>query len=434
MMELVIISALFLGVLLLLYALGVPIAIAMGVTSIIVMLSPYGGGGINYGVISKQLLYGLNSFTLLAIPFYLLLGRLMNRIGMTERIFTLANAMVGQFRGGIAQVNVVASMIFSGMSGLAVADAAGLGRVEYASMREHGYDKDISLGVTGSSAIIGPIIPPSVPAIIYAVLADVSIGQLFLAGIVPGVLLGLALMVTVFVIVRQKGYGPSSQFAFGELWTAFKEAFAALLAPVIIIGGILSGVFTATEAGAIAVIYVLLVGMFIYRELTLAGIVAEMRDGMVETFSLTFIIAAAALYGFVALRLQLPILMAEGITGITEDPTLILFMLVGLLLVVGTFMETIAAISILVPVLLPVLQIANIDPLHFGIVMIVTLMLGLLTPPFGVILFVLEKVTDAKLEEVIRAVMPYYVPIILIIVLVILVPEIATYVPVRLIG
>ncbi|XVH33470.1 TRAP transporter large permease (plasmid) [Haloferacaceae archaeon DSL9] len=435
MSELLIIGALFLGTLLLLYAMGVPIAIAMGMTSLVVMVSPYAGGsGINFGVISRQLLFGINSFTLLAIPFYLLLGRLMNRVGLTERLFRLANAMVGQFKGGIAHVNIVASMLFSGMSGLAVADAAGLGRIEYAAMREHGYDKDMALGVTGSSAIIGPIIPPSVPVIIYAVLADVSIGRLFLAGIIPGVLLGLLLMVTAGIFVHLKGYEAATVFELGELWESFKGAAAGLLVPIIVIGGILSGWFTATEAGAIAVVYVMLLGIFVYGELTVSGIIEEMRDGMVETFSLIFIVAAASLYGYVALRLRLPILMADSITNVTTNTLVIILLLVGVLLVVGTFMETIAAISILTPIFLPILGIAGIDPLHFGIVMILTLMLGLLTPPFGIILFVLEKVTDASLEEVMKAVVPYYVPIITVLAIIVLFPEVVTYIPTQLMG
>ncbi|WP_266082380.1 TRAP transporter large permease [Haladaptatus caseinilyticus] len=423
MNELLVLSGLLLGVLLVLYALGVPVAIAMGSTVVIVMLSPY-GNGINYGVIAQQLLYGLNSFTMLAIPFYLLLGRLMNRIGMTQRIFDLANSMVGQFRGGIAHVNIIASMIFSGMSGLAVADAAGLGRVEYAAMRDQGYEKDISLGVTGSSAIIGPIIPPSVPIIIYAVLAGESIGQLFMGGVVPGILIGLFLMMLVFVFVYLRGYETEDSFSLAQFWSCLKNAVFPLLAPVLIVGGIVTGLFTATEAGAIAVVYTVLLGAFVYSELTLGELVEELQYSMVETFSLTFIVGIASLYGLVALQLRLPILMANQITGFSSDPTIVMLLLVGVLLIVGTFMETIAAITILVPIFLPILKIANIDPIHFGIVMILTLMLGLLTPPFGVILFVLEKVTDASLEEVMRAIVPYYVPILLALLLTIFFPDI----------
>jgi len=433
MNELLITGVLFLGSLFVMYALGVPVGIAMGATCLVVMISPI-GPGINYDIIAQQLLYGLNSFTLLAIPFYLLLGRLMNRIGMTQRIFDLANSLVGQFRGGIAHVNIVASMIFSGMSGLAVADAAGLGRVEYTAMRDQGYEKDISLGVTGSSSIIGPIIPPSVPIIMYAVLAEQSIGQLFLGGIIPGILIGVFLMMLVFVFVYLRGYSSEDSFDIMECWQSLKDAIFPLFAPILIIGGVVTGTFTATEAGAIAVVYTILLGMFVYNELTLRGLFEELQYGMVETFSLTFIVGVASLYGLVALQLRLPILMAESITSFTGNPTVVILLLVGLLLVVGTFMETIAAITILVPIFMPILGSTGIDPLHFGIVMILTLMLGLLTPPFGVILFVLEKVTDASLEEVMKAMLPYYVPILVVLLITIFVPEIVTYPATELTG
>lgn len=426
-MELAIIGLLFLGSLLLLYALGVPVAVAMGTTVIIVMASPY-GPGFDPSLLSNQLLFGLNSFTLLAIPFYLLLGRVMNRSGMTEEIFEFANALVGQFKGGIAYVNVVASMIFSGMSGLAVADAAGLGRVEYSAMREYDYDKDVALGITGGSSIIGPIIPPSVPIIIYGVLAEESIGALFLAGILPGVLLGLLLLVMVTFVAWRRGYTGTSTFSIRSLASEFGGAFAALLIPVLIVGGILSGYFTATEAGAITVVYVIVVGM-VFGDLTIPALLQEIRDATVETFALTFIVAVAAAYGLVALELRLPMLMADSITGFSDDTTVILLLLVLLFLVVGTFMETIAAITVLVPVLMPVVDIAGIDPIHFGIVMVLTLMIGLLTPPFGVILFVLEKVTDATLEEVMRSILPYYIPMVIVLLIIVLFPSTVTFIP-----
>jgi tripartite ATP-independent transporter DctM subunit len=433
MSELLFVGGLFLGVLLLLYAIGVPVAIAMGMSCIVMWLSPF-GSGINFTLISTRLFFGVNSFPLLAIPFYVLLGRLMNRVGMTERIFDFAGAIVGHYRGGIAHVNIVASMIFSGMSGLATADAAGLGRIEYTAMREHGYDKQTALGVTGSSALIGPLIPPSVAIIIYGVLAEESIGQLFLGGLVPGVTLGLTLMVFVVVLSRLRGFKPDQEFELGAVWTTFKNAFFALLTPILIIGGLLSGQFTATEAGAIAVIYICLVGFFVYRELTIGGLIDEMKFSMIETCALTFIVAVASLYGLVALQLQLPRLLVDGFAGVSSDPTIILFALTALFLIVGTFMDTIAAMTVLVPIIMPLLSIANIDPIHFGVVMLLALLLGLLTPPFGIVLFVLEKVTDASLEEVMKAVLPYYIPILVVLLLAIFFPAIVTYVPYNLVG
>jgi tripartite ATP-independent transporter DctM subunit len=236
----------------------------------------------------------------------------------------------------------------------------------------------------------------------------------------------------VVVIVRLRGYGPDQVFEWQELWDSFKVAFLPLLIPILIIGGILSGAFTATEAGAVAVVYALALGA-VYGELNLTGLLQEAQDSMVETFALTFIVGIAALYGLVAVQLRLPLLMAEGIQGVSESEVVIIFLLVALLLVVGTFMETIAAITVLVPVLLPVLDITGIDPLYFGIVMVLTLMLGLLTPPFGVILFVLEKVTDATLEEVMKAVIPFYIPILVVLILIIFFPEIVLWAPENLI-
>jgi len=430
-MDLAIIGVLFLGALLALYAMGVPVAVAMGLTSIIVMISPY-GPAFSLETIANPLLFGLNSFSLLAIPFYLLLGRLMNRMGLTEQLFDFANALVGSLRGGIAQVNIVASMLFSGMSGLAVADASGLGRVEYAAMKQYGYDDDIAIGVTGASSIIGPIIPPSVPVIIYGVLAQQSIGALFLGGILPGILIGVLLMVFVYIIVLLKGMEATGEsFSFGEVGRTFVAAFPALLIPFLIIGGILLGYFTATEAGAVAVVYTLIVGAVI-GDMNLQQLYGELRDSTIETFSLTFIIGVASLYGLVALRLQLPVLLVEAFTAISDNPTVILLMLVVLLLLVGTFMETIAAITILVPVLMPVLNFAGIDPIHFGIVMILTLMIGLLTPPFGIILFVLDKVTEVALDDIMRYIIPYYIPPATVLLLIIFFPDLVTYIPYEL--
>jgi tripartite ATP-independent transporter DctM subunit len=431
--ELLVVGGMLLGILLTLYLIGVPVAIAMGATVVLMWLSPF-GDGINFTVVSTRLLFGINSFPLLAIPFYVLLGRLMNRVGMTERIFRFAGSLVGHYRGGIAQVNVLASMVFAGMSGLSTADAAGLGRIEYAAMREYGYSKSDALGITSASTLIGPLIPPSVSIIIYSVLAEQSIGQMFLAGLVPGVLMGLTLMGFVVVLSYYKGFDHDQEFELAEIVDSFKDSVLALLTPILVIGGILSGLFTATEAGAVAVVYIALVGAVAYDELTLSGLYEELKNSMIETSALTFIIAVASLYGLVALQLGVPRLLVEEFAVLTANPTYLLFILVFVFLVVGTFMDTIAAMTVLIPIILPLLEIAGIDLVHFGIVMFIALLLGLLTPPFGIILFVMEKVTDASLEEVIRAVLPYYVPILFVLLLCILVPDVVTYLPFELMG
>jgi tripartite ATP-independent transporter DctM subunit len=422
----------FLGILLLLYALGVPVAIALGATSVFLMLLPM-GPGFRPGMISNQLLHGLNSFVMLAVPFYLMLGRLMNRTGMTENVFEFANSIVGQFRSGIAQVNIVASLIFSGMSGLAVADAAGLGRVEYTSMRKYDYDKSTAIGVTGASSIIGPIIPPSVPIILFAVLAEQSIGSLFLAGIVPGILLAAFLSLFVYAVVLKNGPGKTGSFDLGECYRTFVNALPALVIPVFIIVGITSGLFTATEAGALAVLYTLILG-FVKGDLTPKSMVREFREGMVETFAILFIIGIAMLYGLVALQLGIPNLLADTVLATTTNQTGVLFLFVGLFLILGTFMSITATIMIMTPIVMPVVQTVGIDPIHFGIVMILTLMLGVVTPPLGSVLFVLEKVTDATLKEVIRAVIPYYIPVMLVVLLIIFFPDLTTYIPYNLAG
>lgn len=425
--ELLTIAIIFLGGLLVLYVLGMPVAVAIGSACVLIMLSPF-GPPLNYGLLSNELMHGLNSFTLLAIPFYLMLGRLMNRTDMTTEVFDFANAIFGRVRGGIAQVNIGASVIFSGMSGLAVADAAGLGRVEYNAMRDQGYDKKTAIGVTGASSIIGPIIPPSVPIILYGVLAEESIGALFLAGILPGLLLATVLSIFTYLVVRWKGYGKGESASLRTIGKEFVNALPALVIPVFIVGGILSGIFTATEAGAVTVVYAIILGFY---NGTLSGkvLLDEFQEGMVETFSILFIISLAMLYGLVALQLRIPILLADAITGFTSDPTVAILLFVPLFMLIGTFMSITATIMIMVPILIPIIEVLGIDPIHFGIVMILSLMTGVVTPPLGSVLFVLEKVTDASLETVMRAMVLFYIPLLVVILIVALVPEISTYIP-----
>lgn len=424
------IGLLFLGSLLFLVMSGVPIAYAMGGASIFLMLFPLLNIPFSPELVAIQLYHGPNSFIFLAFPFYLLLGRLMNRFGLTERIFRFANAIIGQFRGGLAYVNIIASLIFAGMSGLSTADVAGLGRIEYRAMRDNNYPKNMSLGITASSAIVGPIMPPSVPVIFFAVIAQQSVGKMFIAGIVPAFLMSGSLMVFAYVMLTYVHTErlTTQDFEKNELIASSKAAVPSLLLPLLVIGGIVLGFFTATEAGVVAVFYAILLG-WQYDKISLGMLGQEVRDSMVETFAITIIIAAASLYSFVAVQLKIPVILAESVLSISDSPIIILMLLTVVFIIIGTFMDKISAIALLVPILLPVTNELGIDPIHFGVVMIVSLMFGVLTPPVGGGLFGLEKVTDATMEEIISAVIPYYIPILVVILLIILFPSLVLTIP-----
>jgi len=420
--------ALSIGILIALFLIGMPVAFAMGVTGFI-LLKILWGDSINLGIIAQRMLYGVNNFVILAIPFFLLAGKLMNTGGITNRIFHFANLLVGHFRGGLGQVNIIASLIFSGMSGLAAADTAGLGVVEIKAMKDAGYDPDFSCAVTGASSTIGPIVPPSVPLVIYGILANVSIGKLLIAGIIPGVLVCLALMVMVAVYAGKRGYAKHKRAGLGDLWSAFRKAVGPIMTPVILIGGILSGVFTPTEAAAIAALYAFTLGFVVYRELTLADLWRILKETARETATITFIIACAMFYGWVLIRSRTPIMMLDLFTDISTNPIVVLLILNFFLLIIGCFMETIAALSILVPILTPLLLKVGIDPLHFGMVMVLNLMIGLLTPPFGINLFILNKISGVSTLRIARACVPFFVPLIAVLMLITFFPPIVTILP-----
>lgn len=425
MSEFLLIGA-FVGFLVLYFMVGIPVAHALGLTSLTLMLLPM-GPELNFTIIGSRTFQGMNSFVLLAIPFFMLAGRLMNEGGATEPLFDFARAIVGDVRAATGHVNIVASMIFSGMTGVAVADAAGLGTVEYRAMRDEGYDQAFSVAVTGSSSIIGPIIPPSLPLVIYGILAGVSIGQLFIGGIIPGVLIGMSLMGIVTVFARKHGYPGGSKRDLSVILSTSKEALPALFTPVIIIGGIMAGVFTATESAVIASIYALLLGLYWYGGLDWKKTYVILRSTMVDTAVLVLIVAIANLYGYLLIISGVPQALTDAVMTLSTDPTIVMLLLVALLLVVGTMLETIAALTVFVPVLLPLTEAVGIDPLHFGIVMVLTLMVGLLTPPFGVILFVLERVTEIEVERIVRAMLPFYVPLFAALLIITLIPETVTY-------
>ncbi|MGB5511308.1 MAG: TRAP transporter large permease [Woeseiaceae bacterium] len=413
-----------------LIASGAPIYVALGLSSLVYFF----GEGIAGVAAVHTIINGLNSFTLIAIPFFILAGHLMNASGFTDRIFAFARAMIGWTPGGLGHVNIGASVIFAGMSGAAVADAGGLGAVEIKAMRDAGYDRGFSVGITAASSTIGPIIPPSLPLIIYGVVAEVSIGQLFAAGLIPGLLMALSLMAMVHWMSVRRGYKREAAFSLGAAFKAARGAFLPLLAPVIVVGGIVFGIFTPTEAAIAAVAYTLLVGAVVFRSLTWRSVIDAMMATIETTAAVLMIVASAALFAWVLTANQVADGIAGGLLAMTDNKTLVLLAIMVLVFAVGFFMETIAAITILAPLVLPVSLAVGIDPVHLGIVLVLNLMIGLLTPPVGMVLYVLAKVSKTPFEECVRATIPFLVPLVGVLLLLVFVPDIALWLPNRLYG
>ncbi|RPE62954.1 tripartite ATP-independent transporter DctM subunit [Pacificibacter maritimus] len=405
--------------------LRVPIAFALGLSSVGYILLE----GMPPVLLMHNMINGMDSFPLLAIPFFILAGALMNSSGVTSRIFGFARAIVGWMHGGLGHVNVGASIIFAGMSGAAVADAGGLGAIEIKAMREAGYDDDFSVGVTAASSTIGPIIPPSLPLVIFGVMASVSIGDLFVAGIVPGLMMAGSLMLMVWYISRKRGYPTDEGFSISNVGRKFVSAFLPLMTPVIIVGGIVSGAFTPTEAAVCAAAYALVLGVFVYRTISLKSFVNVSIETIETTASVLMIVGTATVFAWILTANQVAGQFADLLLGITDNKHLILLMIMLVVLIVGLFMETIAAISILVPVLLPIAVQLGIDPVHLGVIVILNLMIGLLTPPVGMVLFVLSKVSGVPFEKCVRATMPFLIPLVAVLLLLTFVPQLTLWLP-----
>lgn len=408
--------------------LRVPIAVALGLSSLGYIVVE----GLPPVVLVHNVINGMNSFPLLAVPFFILAGGLMNSAGITARIFAFARSIVGWLNGGLAHVNIGASIIFAGMSGAAVADAGGLGNIEIKAMREAGYDDDFSVGITAASSTIGPIIPPSLPLVIFGVMASVSIGELFVAGIIPGLLMAVSLMIMVWYISKKRAYPRDTKFRLSNVWKTFKAAVLPLMTPVIIVGGIVSGAFTPTEAAVCAATYALLLGAFVYRTLNLRKLIAVSLETIETTASIMMIVGAASIFAWILTANQAAALFAETLLGLTDNKNLVLLMMMLVVLIIGLFMETIAAISILVPVLLPVSAQIGVDPIHLGIIVILNLMIGLLTPPVGMVLFVLSKVSNVPFERCVKATLPFLVPLVIVLLLLTFFPVLTLYLPTML--
>src|SRR5437899_7458897 len=413
-------------VVLFLMASGLPVAIAMAGSSLIYLFwaqttPPF--------VVIHRMVSGIDSFPLLAVPFFILAGNLMNNAGITNRIYNFALALVGWLKGGLGHVNVLGSVIFAGMSGTAIADAAGLGTIEIKAMQDHGYSTEFSVGVTAASATLGPIIPPSLPFVIYGMMGNVSIGGLFLGGFIPGAVMTIFMMLYVTYCARRYGMRRDQAFRWNVLGRTFIAALPALLTPAIIIGGMTFGWVTPTEAAIAACAWALILGIFVYRSLSLKQFYKVSMDTIETTAGVLLIVAAASLFGWVLTTTRLTEAGAEALLNLTNNKYIILLLINILLLIVGCFLEPIASISILVPVLMPIILKAGIHPVHFGVVMTLNLMIGLLHPPLGMVLFVLSRIAKLSIERTTMAILPWLIPLLMSLIAITLIPELTLWLP-----
>lgn len=412
--------AVFFGLILI----GVPVAVSIGLSALVTLLV----NDFPIIVVAQKMVTGIDSFTFVAIPLFILAGELMNVGQITDRIFNFAKAAVGWIPGGLAHANILASVIFSGMSGSAIADAGGLGTVEMKAMREAGYDDYFSGAVTAASSTIGPIFPPSIPMVIYGGIASVSIGKLFIGGVIPGLLMAVALMLYALVISIRRGY-PKEVFSLRLIWREFIRAFIPLMTPVIILSGFVTGWFTPTEASAIAVVYALIVGGLVYRAMGLRSIIKALENTAATTANVVFIIGTATLFSFILTNLGITKTIASFILGISTTPWVVLVIINVVLLILGMIMEPGAILIMMLPVFLPIVNQLGIDLVHFGVVMVLNLMIGQITPPFGMCLFTIAQVGGLNVEKISRATLPWAAPLVIVLIATIFIPELIVWLP-----
>ncbi len=412
--------------------LGVHVGYALIMVSIFFFAASGGWNLVPFAL--EQMFNGVNSQTLLAVPFFVLAGNLMNGGGVTTRIFDFAASMIGHRKGGLAHVNVVASLIFSGMSGSALADAGGLGQLEIKSMKDAGFDEGFAGGITAASCIIGPLVPPSTPLIIYAVLANQSVEKLFMAGFLPGLLTTAALMIMCSILSHKRNYPSEPKRSWSYRANSFKKSFWALLTPVIILIGIFTGYFTPTEAAVVAALYTMILGFFVYKELTLDSFFKICIDSIKTSGTIVLMILGVTLFQFVISREQMPQAIATFFTSHVSSKLMLLLMINIVLLILGTCIDALPLQMILVPILLPAVLAYNINPIHFGVVVIFNLMIGILTPPMGTALFVVARVGNMQFKTLMKGVVPFLIPLIITLILLNIFPEITLILPRLLTG
>lgn len=462
---------LLIGSFIALLVIGAPVAVAMAAASLMYLLVTGTAPDI---VAAQRMIAGVESFPLIAVPFFILAGNLMNIAGVTGRIYHFALSLVGWMKGGLAQVNIIGSVVFSGMSGTALADAAGIGTIEIKAMKDHGYPVEAAVGVTAASATLGPIIPPSLPFVIYGMMANASIGALFLAGILPGIVMTGLMMLTVWIFARRYGWGSDTPFDLRQLAGAFLEvlvvmcfplvvwllvtlglsvnlavgvtlvglialdwyfdwhAVMALMAPVLLIGGMTMGWFTPTEAAVAAVLWTMFLGLVRYRTMTMRTLAKASFDTVETTASVLFIVTAASVFAWLLTVSQAAQLFADLMFALTDNWWTFLIVVNILLLIVGAFLDTIAAITILVPILMPVAAKYGVDPVQLGVILTLNLMIGLLTPPVGMVLFVLSRISKLSVEKTALAILPWMIPLFVALLLITFIPALTLWLPTQM--
>ena len=405
---------------------NMPIAFALGFAT---MATLFFNETLPINSIVTRAFVGVDSFTLLAIPFFIIAGELMNACGITERIVSFARSLVGFIRGGLAHVSIVSSMFFAGISGSATADASALGSMIIPAMKKNGFDADYAVAVNASSSAIGPIIPPSIMMVIYGSIANVSIAQLFLAGFVPGVAMGLGLMGVAYYIAKKRNYPASPRSELPSIWPSFRNAAIALLMPVIILGGIFSGVFTATEAGVVAVAYATVVGTFIYKTLTIKMVAELLVNAAVTTAAAMFLIAMASSFAWLLAWAGFGASVLEVLAGISSNPTIALLLIVTFILILGLFIEGIPILIIFTPVLLPVIQGLGIDLVFFGVIMVMSVVIGSVTPPVGILTYISCSIGGITISQAMRGLVPFCAVLIIVLLVCVIFPSIITTLP-----
>lgn len=417
-------AVLFLAFVVLIF-IGVPVAFSLGISSVIYLVLQ----GMPLNIIPQKMYAGIDSFVLICIPGFILAGNLMNTGGITKRIIHFANAILGFIRGGLGLANVAASMLFAGISGTALADTASIGGILIPAMIDEGYEPDFSVGVTASSSTVGPIIPPSLPMIIAGTVTGTSVGKLFLGGALPGLLLGLSLMGISYYISVKRNHPKGERQSLKYIWKTFLGAFWAILMTVLILYGILGGLFTPTEASIVAVLYAIVVGRFVYKELNLRDIPKIIVDSMRMTASIMILVGFANLFAWILASEQIPQMIASGILSISTNKYVVILLINILFLFVGMFMETLAAIVILFPVLLPVALQVGMDPVHFSVMGVLNLVIGLTTPPVGVCLFVASSIGKLSIAEGTKAILPFLIVSLIVLLLVSFIPALSLFLP-----